>query len=83
MITSTTSSTANLITNAQYKASTATQTIAKLPMKKNEVGSTEFNSSNLIKPILSLKEAEFETSAAAKLLETDKVVRSSLFDAMA
>ncbi|MCF6203638.1 MAG: hypothetical protein L3J59_08210 [Methylococcaceae bacterium] len=83
MITNTTSNAANLITNAQYKASTAAQEIAKLPVAKNEVGSIEFNSSNLIKPVLSLKEAEFETSAAAKLLETEKVVQSSLFDAMA
>lgn len=83
MITSTTSSAANLITNAQYKASTATQAIAKLPVAKNEVGSTEFNSSNLIKPILSLKEAEFETSAAVKLLETDKKIHGLLFEAIA
>ncbi len=83
MITSTISSAANLITNAQYKASTATQTIAKLPMEKNEVGSTEFNSSNLIKPILSLKEAEIETSAGVKLLETDQKTLGSLFDAIA
>ncbi len=59
MITSTISSAASLITNAQYKAFTATQTIAKLPMEKNGVGSAEFNSSNLINPILSLKEGDW------------------------
>jgi hypothetical protein len=83
MITSTISSAASLITNAQYNASNAAQTIAKLPMEKNEVGSTEFNSSNLINPILSLKEAEIETSAGVKLLETNQKTLGSLFDAIA
>lgn len=83
MISNTMSSAASLITNAQYKASTATHTIATLPVAKDEVGSAEFNSNDLIKPVLSLKEAEMETSAAVKLLETDQETRGSLFDAIA
>lgn len=83
MINNTLSSATHLITNSHHKAITATQTIASLPMAKDEVGSAEFNSADLIKPILSLKEAEIETSAAVKLLETDQETRGSLFDAIA
>ncbi|MCK5829507.1 MAG: hypothetical protein KAH20_04325 [Methylococcales bacterium] len=83
MISNTISSATSLITNTQYKAATANHTIATLPVAKNEVGSAEFNSSDLIKPILSLKEAEIETSAAVKIIETDQKTRGSLFDAIA
>ena len=83
MISNTISSATSLITNTQYKAATATHTIATLPIAKGKVGSAEFNSSDLIKPVLSLKEAEIETSAAVKLLGTDQETRGSLFDAIA
>jgi len=75
------SSSANvLINNAQRKSSDAAQTIATLPMQKDEVGSVEFNSTDVIKPVLSLKEAELETSAAAKLLAADKKMLGSILD---
>ncbi len=70
----------NLFNNAQFKSADAAQAIAKLPMQNNEVGSMDFIATDLIKPVLSLKEAELETSAAVKLLETDKKTIGSLLD---
>ncbi|MDO9161028.1 MAG: hypothetical protein Q8N35_04580 [Methylococcaceae bacterium] len=69
-----------LINNAQRKSSDAAQTIATLPIHKNEIGSSEFNSSDVIKPILNLKEAELETSVAAKLIAADKKMLGSILD---
>lgn len=83
MITSPSSSALNLITSSQHKASEAANTIATLPVAKGEVGSTNFSSTDVLKPVMSLKEAEIETSAAVKLLETDKGSLGALFDAMA
>jgi hypothetical protein len=77
-----TSSTVNLINTAQHKSADAAQVIARLPIQKDEVGSSEFKSSDIIKPVLSLKEAELETSAAVKLLKADKETIGSLLDIM-
>ncbi len=82
-ITSTSSSAVNLINTAQHKSADASQVIAKLPVQKDEVGSTEFRSSDITKPIISLKEAELETSAAVKLLQADKETIGSLLDTKA
>jgi len=77
-----TTSAVNLINTAQHKSADAAQVIAKLPLQNDEVGSTEFNSTDILKPVLSLKEAEFETSAAVKLLKVDKETIGSLLDIM-
>ncbi len=82
MITSPSSSALNLISSAQYKAADAAHTIATLPVSKDEVGSTNFSTTDILKPVLSLKEAEIETSAAVKILETEQETVGSLFDAM-
>jgi len=82
MITNPSTSALNLIHSAQYKAADAAHTLATLPVAKDEVGSTEFSSTDMLKPILSLKEAELETSAAVKILEVDKENTGALFDAM-
>ena len=80
-ITPTTSSSAvNLINTAQHRSADAAQVIAKLPVQAEEVGSVEFNSTDLAKPILSLKESELENSAAVKLLQADKKTIGSLLD---
>lgn len=79
----TTSSAAQLITNAQHKAVTSSHTIATLAVSENEIGSKEYNSNNLIKPVLGLKEAEIETSAAVKLLDVAQKTHGSLFSAIA
>ncbi|MFI3186513.1 MAG: hypothetical protein QX198_11095 [Methylococcaceae bacterium] len=78
-----TSSAVSLINTAQSKSADAAQMIAKLPIQANEVGSSEFNANDIIKPILSLKEAELETSAAVKLLQADKETVGSLLDVTA
>jgi hypothetical protein len=70
----------NLINTAQHKSADAAQVIAKLPIQNNEVGSSEFNPNDIIKPVLSLKESELETSAAVKLLEADKETIGSLLN---
>jgi hypothetical protein len=67
-----TSSAVDLINTAQHKAADAAQVIARLPIQNNEVGSSDFNSSDILKPLLSLKEAELETSAAANYLKPIK-----------
>ncbi|MGZ5030364.1 MAG: hypothetical protein ACXWAT_02890 [Methylobacter sp.] len=77
-----TSSAVNLINTAQHKSADAASVIARLPIQKDEVGSSEFKSSDIIKPVLSLKEAELETSAAVKLLKADKETIGSLLDIM-
>lgn len=75
-----TTSAINLINTAQHKSADAAQVIAKLPVQNDEVGSSEFRSSDISKPVLSLKESELETSAAVKLLEADKKTVGSLLD---
>ncbi|AEF99108.1 hypothetical protein [Methylomonas methanica] len=71
----------NLITSAQQKADTAAQTIARLPVQNQEVGSTEsFQATDLFKPVLSLKEAELETSAATKIIQAHDKTLGSLLD---
>lgn len=74
------SSATNLITSAQQKADTAAQTIARLPMQNQEVGpGTEaFKTNDVFKPVLSLKEAEFETKAGVKLVQAEKEMNDTL-----
>lgn len=75
------SSATNLISTAQNKAADAAQTIARLPVDKQDVGPTEnFASTDLFKPVLSLKEAELETSAATKVIKAEKEMIGSLLD---
>ncbi len=83
MITNPASSAVNLITSAQHKAADAAQTIATLSVKNEEVGSADYQSTDLLSPILSLNEAELETSAAVKILQADEETKGALFDAMA
>ncbi|MEY3807151.1 MAG: hypothetical protein RI893_127 [Pseudomonadota bacterium] len=75
-----TSSAINLINTAQHKSADAAQVLAELPLQKDEVGSLKFNANDIIKPVLSLKEAELDSSAAVKLLEADKKTVGSLLD---
>ncbi len=83
-ISSVKNSATNLIANAQQKAAGAAQTIATLPVQKDEVGgSQDIAPTEMFKPILSLKEAELETSAGVKLLEADKETIGSLLNVKA
>ncbi|WP_305908737.1 hypothetical protein Q9L42_009200 [Methylomarinum sp. Ch1-1] len=71
----------NLISHSQQKANEAAHTIATLPVQKEEVGGADdFASDELFKPVLSLKEAEQESQAAVKLLQTDQKMQQSLID---
>lgn len=74
------SSALNLISSAQNKAAEAAEKIATLPVKNDEVGSPDYKSEDLIKPILSLNEAELETSAGVKILNSEKEMIGSLLD---
>lgn len=75
------SSATNLINSAQQKAGNAAETIARLPVQNQEVGSTEkFQSTDLFKPVLSLKEAELETSAATKVIKAQDEMMGTLLD---
>jgi hypothetical protein len=75
------SSATNLINSAQRNAENAAQTIARLPVQDQEVGSTEtFQATDLFKPVLSLKEAELETSAATKVIQAQDEMIGSLLD---
>ena len=75
------SSATNLISSAQQKADTAAQTIARLPVQDQEVGGSEpIKSTDLFKPVLSLKEAELETSAATKVIDAQNEMIGSLLD---
>ena len=74
------SSAVNLINTAQHKTAEAAHKIATLPVQSQEVGSSDFNSVDLIKPVLSLKEAELETSAAVKILQTEDKTIGALLD---
>lgn len=70
----------NLFSNAQNKATEAAEKIATLPIRNDEVGSVEYKSEDIIKPILSLNEAELESSAAVKILKTENEMIGSLLD---
>jgi hypothetical protein len=75
------SSATNLISMAQNKAATAAQTIAHMPVDSQEVGGAEkMKANDLFKPILSLKEAEFETKAATKVIKAQDEMVGSLLD---
>ncbi|OAI14439.1 MULTISPECIES: hypothetical protein [Methylomonas] len=84
MISNVLNSATNLISNAQQKAASAAQTIATLPVQKDEVGgSQDIAPTELFKPIVSLKEAELENSAGVKLLKTHEKMVGALLDVKA
>ncbi|ATG88925.1 hypothetical protein [Methylomonas koyamae] len=81
MITNALNSATSLISQAQQKASSAAQTIASLPVQEQEVGgSKDIGSAELFKPVLSLKEAELETSAGVKIIKAHEKMLGSILD---
>ncbi|BCG65429.1 MAG: hypothetical protein methR_P3268 [Methyloprofundus sp.] len=74
------SSAIQLVNTSMQKATTAAEDINKASIQNNEVGSSTFEQQDILKPILSLTEAELETSAAVKLLEADTNMLGSLLD---
>lgn len=84
MITNAMNSATSLITHAQQKANTAAQTLANLPVQEQEIGgSKDVGAADLFKPVLSLKEAELETSAGVKLIKAHQKTIGSLLDVTA
>jgi len=81
MISNALNSATSLISHAQQKANTAAQTIANLPVQAQEVGgSKDIGSADLFKPVLSLKEAELEVSAGAKIIKAHEKMLGSILD---
>jgi len=79
-----TNSALNLINSSQQKANEAAQNIARFSVAKGEVGgSQDVKSTDLFKPVVSLKEAELENSAAVKVLKTDQEMQKSILDVFA
>lgn len=70
----------NLINTAQQRSENAGRDIAALSTQKTDVGGIEYHPGNLIKPVLDLKRAELETSAAAKIIEADQKMIGSILD---
>jgi hypothetical protein len=70
----------NLINHAQQRSENAAKEIVGLSTQKTDVGGVKFNPGSLIKPVLDLKRAERETSAAAKIIEADKKTIGSILD---
>ncbi len=79
-----TNSALNLINSSQQKANEAAQNIARFSVNKEEVGgSKDVKSNDLFKPVVSLKEAELENSAAVKILKTDQEMQKNILDVFA
>ncbi|MBE0471557.1 MAG: hypothetical protein IBX55_18855 [Methyloprofundus sp.] len=74
------SSAIQLFNSAQQKSTDAAVQIAKTPIQSNEVGSANFSQQDILKPILSLKEAELETSVGVKLLNAEQEMLGTLID---
>lgn len=84
MINSVSTSAVNLISSAQFKADDAAQRIASSSIpESNKVESSQFKSDDITKPLVDLKQAEFENAAAVKLLKSDNERMGTLFNAIA
>jgi len=70
----------NLINSAQQRSEAAAAEIAGLSIQKTDAGEIEYNSGDLIKPVLDLKRAELETSAATKIIAADHKMLGSILD---
>lgn len=75
-----TSNAFNMITASQHKAESAADKIATFAIQNQEVGSENYDSTQLDAPLLSLTEAKFGYSAAGKLLATDQKMLGFLLD---
>jgi hypothetical protein len=70
----------NLINSAQQRSGSAAREIAGLSPQKTDAGGIEYNPGNLIKPVLNLKRAELESSAAAKIIAAGQKMIGSILD---
>ncbi len=74
------SSATSTIVNAQQKATTAANTIAKLSIDDKEVGGSKITPTSLFNPIIELKEAEMEAKTGVKVLQANQNMIGSLLD---
>ncbi len=74
------SSALNLINSSQHRAENVAQEIASASIKNDEVGGSEVKADDLFKPIISLKEAELEAKAGAKILQTERESIGAILD---
>lgn len=65
------------------KLDQAAETVARLPLEAGEVGASETKSSDLIKALVSGKEAELETQAGVKVIGTYDETVGTLLDILA
>ncbi len=79
-VNSASSSALNLINSSQQRAANAAEEIASASIQTGEVGGSEGKANDLFKPIVSLKEAEFEAKAGAKILQTEQKTTGTLLD---
>jgi len=79
-VNSASSSALNLINTSQQRAANAADEIASASIQNDEVGGSERKAQDLFKPIVSLKEAEFEAKAGAKILQTEHKMLGALLD---
>ena len=73
----------NLMSSAQNRAAKAGHDIASTSATKETVNSTQPNTHNLTKSIISLKKAEIESASAVKILQAEDERLGTLFKAIA
>jgi hypothetical protein len=73
----------DLLLSSQAISSSAAREIANSTLPKTETGQTSYQQDALIKPVLDLKKAEPQTSAAAKILDTEQKTLGALLDVRA
>lgn len=80
------SSGVNTINLAQNKVAEAAQAIAQVPSQQQAQsvkGPGDLKSTDYVRPLTSLIEAEAQAKAGTKLIKTEQEMIGSLFDAMA
>ncbi len=78
-----TGSALNVLTSSHSKVANAASEIASMSIQTDEVGSSNFNNTDLIKPVMSLHEAELQNSAGVKLLQAEKKMLGALLNVKA
>ena len=75
------SSATNLITTAQQKAANAAHAIAQPPAQQQtqEVkGPGDLKSTDYVRPLVSLKESEFEVKSAVKVIQAEEEMQNAI-----
>ncbi|MGR8929299.1 MAG: hypothetical protein ACU836_01575 [Gammaproteobacteria bacterium] len=76
----------NIIQSAQNKVADAAQAIAREPVKQQAPGVKgpgDLKSTDYVRPLMELNEAELEAKAGARIIKAEKETLGSLFDKMA